>query len=524
MPVFVNNNTDDPLVWDRVANFNGGMVSSAKASGIGETESALIHDAYIHIAGQLRKRRGVQDLKIPVGSIVPGRTIQGLKWFDTPTLDRLLAVTDGKFYQYDQSLKSWSVLVNAAITNVDEQVSIAQLSDDLWWTDSSKAGIRKWDSASNTVSTVAGSPAATILMSVSLRLVAAGISTAPNTLWFSDYLDGNSWPVLQAIGVGEDGDPITCIKKWQKYYLIVAKAQSVYMVDASPSYGAVISFPVLEIHASVGCSAKRSMCQVGQDMFFLSRNGVMKVTPQDATDTNVLVPLPVSQPIQDIIYTIRWPFAYKSVAACYNNHYFLSVPINSNDPDTVLVFSYVTGTWAGIWRHQTIIDFCEQPYLGATRLICGYVDGRVKEARDYVQENFELAQDYTDDGVPVEMVLITRAMTFADDMSSKTPYYLEAEFFSKTGDIEIYAIFDGAEPILLDEGEFSLVSAVRLPFMLPVFLVAPKWVKKKFPLFYLGQFKEIQIKVVGTTGNLILRSLTISAQLDSVNFNKAFEF
>ena len=78
--------------------------------------------------------------------------------------------------------------------------------------------------------------------------------------------------------------------------------------------------------------------------------------------------------------------------------------------------------------------------------------------------------------------------------------------------------------ILLDEGQFQLISAVKLPFYLPVLLVKPRWVKKKFPLFNLGQFREIQIKVIGKSGNLILRSLTLSAQLDSVNFNKQFEF
>ena len=255
----------------------------------------------------------------------------------------------------------------------------------------------------------------------------------------------SSWPVLQAIGVGEDGDPITCIKKWQKHLLIVGKLQSMYMVDANPAYGNVLSFPVLEIHASIGCLAKRSMCQVGQDMFFLSRNGVMKVTPQEATDTNVLVPLPISQPVQDIIYRIRWPYAYKSCAICYNNHYILSIPVDSNDPDTVLVYSYITGSWAGIWRNHNILEFCEQPYLGATRLLCGYSTGHVKEARDYIQENAELASDFTDDGIPVETVVVTRAMIFQDDMSPKTPFYLEAEFFSKTGDIEIYAILDGGD-------------------------------------------------------------------------------
>jgi len=500
------------------------MVSFAKSTGLNEDQATLLYDSQIHITGQIRKRRGVADIKTPVGPIVAGKPIQALKWFDTPTIDKLLAVVNGSIYAYDQSNRTWASYVTAGITNTDETVSLCQLSDDLWWTDSTKTGIRTWDSATSTVSTVASSPKATVLMSASLRLVAAGMPDAPNTLWFSDYLNGSSWPVIQAMGIGEDGDPIVAIKKWQKYMIVIGKLQSIYMVDANPQYGAVISFPVLEVSASIGCIAKRTMCQVGQDMFFLSRNGVMRVTPQENTETNVVVPLPVSQPIQDVVYSIRWAYAYKSCAICYNNHYFLSVPINSNDPDTLLVYSNITGSWAGIWRNQTITDFCEQPYLGFTRLICGYTDGRVKEARDYVQEFAELPNDYTDDGVPVKSLIRTRSMVFNDDMSPKTPFYLEAEFFSRTGDIEMYAILDGDNPILLSDGVFTLRNAILLPFQLPVFLVAPRWVKKKFPLFPLGQFREIQIEVRGTGGNMILRSLTLSAYYDSVNFNKQFEF
>jgi hypothetical protein len=524
MPIFANTELDQDFSWDRCSNFGGGMVSFGKASGLNETQASILYDSQIHITGQIRKRRGVADLKTPIGPIVSGKTIQALKWFDTPTIDKLLAVTDGKIYQYDQSLRTWSVLVNAAITNVDETVSICQLSDDLWWTDSTKTGIRKWDSTSLAISTITPSPKATILMSASLRLVAAGMPDAPNTLWFSDFLDGSSWPTLQAIGIGEDGDPIVGIKKWQKYMIVVAKLQSIYMVDANPSYGSVLMFPVLEVAATIGCVAKRTMCQVGQDMFFLSRNGVMRVTPQDNTDTNVLVPIPISQPIQDVIYNIRWSMAYKSCATCYNNHYFLSVPIDSNDPDTVLVYSYITNSWAGIWRKQQITDMVEQPYQGVTRLIMGYASGRVKESRDYIAENVELAQDFTDDGVPVESVLRTRAMTFQDDMSSKTPFYLEIEFFTKTGTIEVYAILDGSEPILVEGGQVSLITAVKLPFYLPVLLVKPKWVRKKFPLWPLGQFRELQIEVRGKTGNMILRSVTVSAHYDSVNFNVQMEF
>lgn len=524
MPVFANNAKDNEFLWDGMASFEGGMVSNAKSSGLQLNQSALIYNAYIHITGQLRKRRGISEITSPLGPIVAGKPIQGLKWFDTPTIDCLLAATNGKIYKYDQPTKTWSVYINAAITNLDEQISIVQLSDDLFWTDSTKAGIRKWDSSTLAITTVPGPTGATILMSVSLRLAAAGMQIYPSTLWFSDYLDGNSWPATQAIGIGEDGDPITGIKKWQKHFLIVGKYQSIYYVDANPSYGSVAAFPVLEITPSVGLTARRSMCQVGQDMFFLSRNGVMKVTPAEATDTIVTVPLPVSQPIQDYIHRIRWPIAHKSCACSYNNHYLLSVPINSNEPDTLLIYSQVTGSWVGVWPHQDVIDFCEQPYLGATRLIMGCLDGCVKEHRDYIADNAELDIDYEDDTAPIETVIVSRAMIFQEAMSSKTPFYLEVELFSKTGWVEVYAILDGGEPHLVDEGRFQLISAVTLPFYLPVFLVGPKWVKKKFPLFPLGQFREIQIMVKGTDGNLILRSMTLSAQLDSVNFNKQFTY
>ena len=145
MPVFANTGTDDQFVWDRCASFEGGMVSFAKAGGLPQNQSALLYDAEIHITGQVRKRRGVSDIKTPIGPIVTGKTIQGLKWFDTPTLDRLLAVVNGKFYQYDQPTHTWSVLIDDAVNTDEEQISIAQLSDTLFWTDSSVDGIVTWD-------------------------------------------------------------------------------------------------------------------------------------------------------------------------------------------------------------------------------------------------------------------------------------------------------------------------------------------------------------------------------------------
>ena len=122
-------------------------------------------------------------------------------------------------------------------------------------------------------------------------------------------------------------------------------------------------------------------------------------------------------------------------------------------------------------------------------------------------------------GEEVESELITRAMSFGEAFNPKTPWYLEAEFQSRESDIEIYTILDGADPVLLDEFSFDPRS-VTLPTDLPFDLQAPRWVRKKYPLFQLGRFRSIQIKIRCPRGNMILRSIYLCSFLDSIELNQ----
>lgn len=532
MPVVINEGIDDPLVWENCPSFVGGQVSFAKASSLNAVQSALLQNCYIHITGEIRKRRGTRNLEDGFVA-TQGQRVQKLHRWKTPTQNKLLAYSGGKVYEFDEGTNMWTLYFDAAVADIDELISVAQLSDNLWWTDSAKNAVRRWDGAA--VTSVAGSPDATILISFTNRLIAAGVALVPHGVYFSDILDGTTWPGISALQIGSEGDPIIALYGWSKSSVLVFKELSTHIIQAVPTL-TVANFPVEVIHNKVGCLAKRSIAQVGQDVFFLSRSGVMTVQKQIATDNNV-IPVPLSQEVQDVLFAVQWEYAHKSCAIYYNNHYILAVPVFSTEPDVALVYCNLTHTWAGVWLGITATDFIEQPHLGRTRLITGNHVGETREALDYLLDTEEDWTTFTDGlgsltlpftipasfgmADPVVSIVRTGAKQFNEQVSPKTGWYVEIEFFAKDGDIEVYAILDGDNSVLLDEGSFSFsVQHPVLPLTLPFQLGSPKWRKKNFPLHNLGQFREIQIEVRGTRGNMILRSITLSAYIDTVLTNQ----
>ena len=282
--------------------------------------------------------------------------------------------------------------------------------DMVYFTDSTKDHIQLFDGS--TVTEVTDAPRATILKVITNRLVASGIDDVPDQISFSDLLDGETWNINNALRVGGgEGSPIVAIEPWQDNNLVILKRQGIYLMACDPTASTAANFSVLKIHNSIGCVAKNSVAQLGQDVWFLSRNGVMSVQKQIATSQNV-VAVPMSQPIQDVVENIRWEHVEKSCAACYNNMYLLAVPINDDIPDTVLTYHYLTGGWT-IFSGWNPTCFLEQPYLGTSRLLMGYDDGELREWLDYLRiDQINSTTDYKDQlvgvRIPFELPLFLR--------------------------------------------------------------------------------------------------------------------
>lgn len=524
MPVFNNDLQDDPLAFDSCPSFSGGQVSFQRANILQPNQAAVIEDFNIAINGELEKRKGSATLGPGCISGTVNR-IQSMLYFDTANDAKLVAFSSGDAFWYNSG--TWDQLFAADISDTDEIISAVQLTDKIFWTDSNEVGISMWDGVD--VSVITGSPLARFLTIHGTRLVASAISDVPDAIEFSDLLDGETWDFANQrlrIGAG-DGDPVVAHTSWQETGIVVFKRSSTWLIDANPQTE-VAAMPIKLIHSSIGCVAPKSIAQVGQDIWFLSMSGIQSVQKQLATSNNEIT-VPVSQPVQDIIRRIRWDHAHKSCAIFHNSRYMISVPVESNDPDTVLVFNILTGGWSVITGWDACLFF-SQPYEGTQRLLYGTNSGVIREWLDYTRTNaaayyierpgsltlpFSLPQTFPQ-STGFEARVVTRALTFAEPVNPKSGFYAEFEFVTDAVSFDVFAIVDGAPRELIQSFE-NLIPKITLPTSLPFsFPPAPGWSRKRIPLHHLRPFRELQFEIVCSDGRLVLRDITASAFIDTI--------
>lgn len=532
MPAFYIESIDDPLLTEICETFLRGQNSYTRSSLLPEGSAAELTNVTLLPNGEISKRRGTRDVFSGFVSN-EGERIQALCNYETTTTNRLVAIVDGAAKYFDGL--AWQFYFDAGITNHDELVDLVQLTDELYWSDSNEGGgVSNFDGAG--VSVIAGSPTnVSVLEVITNRLAAAGVAEVPDAVYFSDILDVTTWDLINnqiRVGAG-DGEPIVALRAWQETNLLVFKRRGIWVINCDPTQATAAAFTVAKIHNTIGCVARRSVCQLGQDVWFLSRNGVMSVQKQIGTSINVIA-TPMSQAIQDVVLKIRWDHAHKSCAACYNNYYLLSVPIDSDEPDTVLVFHYMTGGWT-VFRGWDACTLLEQAHEGKTRLLLGCVNGEVREWLDYLDDDeVEPELDFRDGlqglilpqtlpftfppGRDTVSTIETRGMVFGEPLNPKSGFYGSIEVLQQSGAYSISIVRDGNDPEFIQAFEIA-TAGFTLPATLPITLpVQAGYEKQTFPLNHLGQFTELRYRIVSDSGAFAMRRAVAQSFLDTLDF------
>ena len=513
MPVHYNDGLDDQLAYDLSGSFIGGQVSNVRANLLKEGQFHEAKNMDIDKFGAISTRRGTSI----VGSTLTN-PIKGLTFFDTPSYEEILAVSNGVLYKSTGSTFS---SVSGYTPSASNNVEFAQLVDKMFMTD----GSGNLHSYNGSAVTDEGSsiPRGKFLISHTNRLFSANNNNYDDEVAASDILDGTTWGTGFQFRVGGgEGDPITGIVGWYNFNLVVFKERSIHVVVTDPSQSSASSWAVNRIDNTVGCVSGRTIAQAGSDVFFLARDGIRTVrTILSGAQSSVSEP--ISTPIDDIIQRINWGYAQNSCAKFWNNRYIISVPLdNATTPDYTIVFNTVTRSWSGYWTGWTNNVYAESAFNNYPKLIMGDNSGNVLTWLDYVNESSLASSTYQDNSVDIESFLISRGHVYGDYLSPKLGNHLDIEFENSIAGChcaEVYATLDeeaGATDVLIENNIPTQTSSVTLPVTLPFTLPSVGPFSRSFSLSTKGEFNEARFKIKASSGRLLVRSIKTSAFMNTM--------
>jgi hypothetical protein len=408
------------------------------------------------------------------------------------------------------------------------------------------------------------------------RLIASGIASEPDAIYFSDFFDGTSWDQdYQKVRIGGgESDPITGCLAWTDLNMICFKKNSCYLINLDPQQNPdpndptllVASFAVKQLHKLIGCPAPWTATQVGggsttpgSDVFFVDGDKkVHSIRRVMAAETQQEVGQAMSLPIQDVLDSINITNIDLACAIYHNEHYILALPsVRGADGGTrnnaVVAYNLLTQSWCGVWSWAPTC-FARRTDLGSySKLILGDYrvfpagGGRVLQWMDDLSLEEETESTYQElvnnagDGQPITTTILTRAFTGGDMYSFKTGLNVEFEFDESVAEkVLIKVILDKvtvSDPTTgsdLIAAPFDTLSERRLrlgvpadttlPFRLPA---SPSLLRKAFDLQRYGTWRELQFQITTNNnplngalgGKLAIRSIRITYFSDTMRLH-----
>ena len=126
--------------------------------------------------------------------------------------------------------------------------------------------------------------------------------------------------------------------------LVVFNRNSIHLVEGSSPAASKVQL----ITNEVGCLARRTIVQIGNNIMFLSDNGVYGANFQDLYNLRGSE-LPLSSSIQTTIDKINRQHWDQSVAVYFNNRYYIAVPTDgSTVNNTILIFNFINKQWESV--------------------------------------------------------------------------------------------------------------------------------------------------------------------------------
>ncbi|HTA30712.1 MAG TPA: hypothetical protein VK731_09500 [Candidatus Cybelea sp.] len=446
---------DDPLTFENVQDFSGGEDSFRKSTLLASNQCQHLLNVMVRDNYEARTRPGADAIPaIATPPIVGITAVYALRFFSSNTngtvYEQVLATgaagSTPKMLMYTAGV--WTDLSSDwAPSAADDRVAMCMGVNTMLISDGS-GKCQIYDPTQGSVFTQCGNTntdapvGCTILCWAGSRMFAAGVSTANDTVFVSDFLDfsdghwGSGGLGNFRVGAG-DGDPIVSLAPMQGFTIAVLKRNSVWLLNTAPTSGTPANGYIDGFSAGVvpgnigygiGCVGRDAWCAYGNDVLFMAQDGVRSVQRMQAAAGQWQLTAPISQPIQPYIERINQA-AWSGICAIkYQEFAFFFVPLDDSTTNNyVLVFNGKLtnpqgqlGVWMGAWTNWTA-QCCEvSRFAGIVRLLFGDTAGLVNQWKDWQDNTTDTT--YQDNNAGYATQIWTRSFQFQEPVNNKTAY------------------------------------------------------------------------------------------------------
>ena len=537
-----NDSIDDVPIKEQSEAFRG-LDAVTKPTLLAPGAIRAGENVWMDVNGLLQTRPGLRfttllnTLPLVTGTL---RT-QGAAYYDTPSREAVLAVRNGKLYEVlGTGVSATTNLLTGPTPSATADVQFAQLVDRMFYTE----GTLRWSLYAagwthGTVTTFSDASAMPSWRTVcahkfrllavdadGTRIYASAIGTAHNP---ADWVKTDNI----RIGTGE-GDPIRAVINASGYLLVLTERSS-WQIDTSDA--SVANWTIRNITSLIGCVEGKTAVAVGQEVFFLSRYGVVSLGA--LTDSISINPsATISSPLQGFVDRINWSAIGTAWATTWRDLYVLALPLGSEtSPNLFLCYNTRTQAWATPWKSTLATADLGSgntaPFTGwATAVVTRFAAQQETLLADTCGRLLRLDPDYERDdntaGATNHIVswATLRTHAFGSEEAVKQPFWLEMEWFNSTASgVQLNLVRDGlkaypdktlanCEIIATGLGTNNLVT---FPVIFPFYFQPNEAYRRSWSLRGFSRFREASIQIVSQQGRLRLRTERIAAFIDTPN-------
>jgi len=170
----------------------------------------------------------------------------------------------------------------------------------------------------------------------------------------SDIMDFNTFDVIgnQFRPTAGQSDYLVQLTPFTKDSLVVFNRKSIHLMTGISGSLADVSTNV--VTTEIGCSARKTVVQVANQIFFLSDRGIFSVEFLDEYNLRG-TGTPISESIQPFIDRINQDYVHLSCGVYFNNRLWIAVPLDSlpgaddaTKLNTIIVYSLINGGFESI--------------------------------------------------------------------------------------------------------------------------------------------------------------------------------